>query len=375
MTIYLDNAAATPVRKEVVEAMMPYFSTSYGNPGSVHSLGKQAKEAVEDARERVAKILGCLSEEIIFTSGGTESINLALQGIARDAGHIITTKSEHPAVLETCTFLQTEGCTITYLDVDTQGLVDPKELESAITPGTILISIIYANNEVGTVQDIKSLAAIAKKHDIPFHTDACQAGLLNIKDLGVTLMTLNGSKIYGPKGAGILYAKGVDLQPLVFGGKQEQGLRSGTENVPAIVGFAKALELLDQTKDSEVKRLTFLRDTLIHGLLEIKGSRLNGHATKRLPNNVNISFRKIEGESLVLHLNEEGIFASTGSACSSTKLEASHVLEAMQVEKDYIHGSIRFSLGKDTTTEDISQVIKTVTKIVAVLRQVSPIKA
>lgn len=372
MPVYLDHGSTTRMDERVKEEMEPYLDRIYANPGSLHNLGLEAKEALQKARERVAKILNCQPEEIIFTSGGTESINLALKGIKK--GHIITSKIEHPAVLETCKFLEKNGYTVTYLNVDKEGLIDPKDVEEAIRDDTVLITIMYANNEIGTIEPIKEIGAIAKKHNIPFHTDACQAGSLNIdvEDLNVDMMTLNGSKIYGPKGVGILYKKkGIELEPLLHGGGQEFGLRSGTQNIPGIIGFAHALELEQDKKENQ--RLIKLRDYLIDELLKIPKTFLNGSKDKRLSNNVNISFLDIEGESILLHLNEKGIYVSTGSACSSEKLEISHVLDAIGLDHDYAHGSIRFSLGRHTKKEDLDYLIKELKVIVDSLRKISPL--
>lgn len=380
--IYLDNAATTHVDKEVLKEMTKYFSVKYGNPGSFHSKGLEAKEAVDDSRKKIADILNCQTEEIIFTSGGTESVNLAIKGIAfankSKGNHIITSKIEHHAVLYSCEYLEKNGFDVTYIDVDKYGLVNPEDVKKAITDKTILISIMYANNEIGTIEPIKKIGEIAKAKRIYFHTDACQAGSMNLDvlDLNVDLMTLNSGKIYGPKGAGLLYVKkGVKIEPLLHGGGQEFGLRSGTENVPGIVGFAKALELVQKNKEKENKRLIKLRDYLIRNILKkIPKTILNGHLTERLPNNVNVSFLDIEGEAIVLHLNEYGIYASTGSACTSKSLEPSHVITAIGLPYEASHGSIRFSLGKETEMEDIKYVLKVLPGIVKSLRKISPVK-
>jgi len=379
--IYLDHAATTPVDARVLKAMQPYFSEKFANPGSLHNLGLEAKVAIKEARETVAEIINANVEEIIFTPGGTASINLAIKGIAeqKGKGHIITTKIEHPAVLDTCKYLEQKGFSVTYLDVDNDGMIKVKDVQKAIRKDTILITIMYANNEIGTILPITEIGKIAQKHKILFHTDACQAAGaldLNVEKLNVDLITLNGSKIYGPKGIGILYLKKrIKLTPLIHGGGQEQGLLNGTENVPAIIGFAKALELAQAEKDKENKRLIGLRDYFIKKVLtEIKDSFLNGHPTKRLPNNVNISFLNVEGESVLLHLNEKGVYVSTGSACSSHKLEISHVLDAIGLVHDAAHGSIRFSLGKPTSKTDLDYVIKQLIEIIAILRRISPVK-
>lgn len=380
---YLDNAATTKVREEVKQEMLNYFDVIYGNPGSFHSKGLEAKDAIEDAREIVAKLINSKPKEIVFTAGGTESINLALKGLAKamkDQGnHIITTSAEHHAVLNTCEYLEKyEGCEVTYLDVDKYGMVNLKDIENAIKPNTILITIMYANNEIGTINPIKEIGELARKNNIYFHTDACQAAGycdLDVENLNVDMMTINGSKIYGPKGVGILYIKqGIQLVPLIHGGGQEKNIRSGTENVPAIMGFAKALELAQEEKDLEVKRLTFLRDKLVNGILEnIPKTFLNGHPIKRLPNNANVSILDIEGEALTLYLNEYGIYTSTGSACTSQTLDPSHVVLATGLPYEAAHGSIRFTLGKETTEEDINKVLELLPGIVKILRQISPV--
>ncbi len=379
--VYLDHAAATYVRPEVMEEMLPYFSENFGNPGSFNSVGFRAKEALDGARSRVAAILGCEPREIVFTGSGTESINLALKGVARASGkkHVITSSTEHHAVLHVCDFLEEQGFEITRLPVDRYGMVNPADVEKAITPDTALISIIYANNEIGTINTIREIASVASRHGVPFHTDACQAGgflELDVRKLGIDLMTLNSGKIYGPKGVGLLYVKtGVPLEPLVHGGGHEHGMRSGTENVPGIMGFAKALELAQQEREAESKRLTALRDRLIKGVLEsVPKSFLNGHPEKRLPNNANITILDVEGESLLLHLNEKGICASTGSACASGSLDPSHVILATGLPYEAAHGSIRFTIGKRTAPADVKAVLDSLPDIVEALRELSPVK-
>ena len=378
--IYLDYAATTPIREEVLLEMLPYFSEKYGNPGSFHSKGLEAKNALDNARQEIASLLNCSTKEIIFTSGGTESINLAIKGIAlanKEKNHIITSKIEHPAVLNSCAYLEEIGFKVSYLDVDKYGKVNPKDVENSINERTSLVSIMYANNEIGTIEPIKEIAEICKKKGVLFHTDACQAaGCLNldIKYLGVDLLTINGSKIYGPKGIGMLYLReGIEIVPLVHGGGQESRLRSGTENVPYIVGFAKALEIAQKNKDKENARLSELRDYLIAKLLKIPKSRLNGHSTERLPNNVNISFMDVEGEAMLLYLNEMNIYASTGSACASKSLEPSHVLRAIGLSYEGAHGSIRFTLGKDSVKEYLDRVADAMPGIVKKLKKISPV--
>jgi len=379
--IYLDNAATTKVSPEVKKEMDICYSKIYGNPSSLHNEGLKAKEQLEKARTKIARIINCLSEEIIFTGGGTESINLAIKGLAElhPKGHMITSMIEHPAVLETCRYLETKGYKVTYLKVNNGGLINLKDLEKAITNNTFLITIMYANNEIGTIQNIKEISLIAKKNKILFHTDACQAGAylnLNTKDLGIDLMTLNSSKVNGPKGVGLLFKrKDIELVPLLHGGGQEFNLRSGTQNLAGIVGFAKALEIAQKNRLKESQRLIKLRDHLIQGILKkIPKSYLNGHPKQRLPNNVSITILDVEGESMLLYLNEKGICASTGSACSSGSLEPSHVITAIGVSEDAAHGSLRFTLGKETKKKDIDYVLKELPKIVENLRSISPVR-
>lgn len=380
--IYLDHAATTPMAPEVKEAMEPYFMTDFGNPGGFYELGRVAKEAVDDARQRVATLLGADESEIIFTGSGTESDNMAIFGIARKyeskGKHIITSAIEHHAVEYPCRQLAKEGFEVTYLPVDRYGKVSVEDVKAALRDDTILVSIMAANNEIGTIQPIEEIGALLKGHQAFFHTDACQAaGVLdlNVDKLGVDLMTLNGSKIYGPKGVGILYLrKGVRIKPLIYGGGQERGLRGGTENVPYIVGFAKALELAYANREEEVARLTELRDHLTESLLaKIPKSLLNGHPTDRLPNSVNVTVLDIEGEAFTLFLNELGIYASTGSACTSLSLDPSHVILATGLPYECAHGSIRFTLGRHTTREEIDYVLEVVPQIVQILRKISPL--
>lgn len=382
---YLDNAATTPVDPVVVEAMLPYFNQIYGNPGSMHTEGLRGQEALEESREKISKILNCTPDEIIFTSGGTESINMAIKGIAHQYGkklkkgnHIITQKTEHHAVLETCQFLESEGYEVTYLDVDKYGMIKLDDLKNAIKKETILVSIMYANNEIGTIQPIEEIAKICKEKKVLFHTDACQAAgylNLNVKELGIDLMSLNASKVYGPKGVGLLYVrKGVMITPLMHGGGQENRRRSGTENIPLIVGFAKALEMANFEKATEVKRISKLSEKLINGILStIPKSFLNGHPRNRLPNNVNISILDIEGEAALLYLDKEGICASTGSACTSKTLDPSHVILALGLPYEAAHGSMRFTLGKTTTQAGIDKLLEVFPKIVKELRGISPV--
>jgi len=351
----MDHSATTPVAPEVLEAMLPYFSEKFGNASSLHSFGLEAKEALEASREKVAALLGAKSEEIIFTSGGTESDNLALKGIAyrnREWGkHIITTSIEHPAILETCRRLEKEGFEVTYLPVTCEGLVDPAVLESAIRPDTILISVMHANNEVGTIQPLQEIGRLAAEREIYFHTDAVQsAGKIStdVNALGVDLLSLSAHKLYGPKGIGALYIrKGTRLQSITQGGGHERSLRSGTENIAGIVGLGRAADLAEEIMDEEARRLTGLRDRLASLVLEkTKDARINGSMTKRLPGSLNFAFKYVEGESLLLFLDSRGIAVSTGSACSSHKLEPSHVLLALGLEPEDCHGSLRITMGR-----------------------------
>jgi len=380
--IYLDHAATTPTRPEVVKSMLPFFTDAFGNPSSIHSLGQEAKGAVEEARTKVAELIGARSEEIVFTSGGTEADNFALKGIAyanEDKGnHIITTSIEHHAVLEVCKFLGRRGFRITYLPVDKYGLVNPDDVRKAISDKTILISVMHANNEVGTIEPVEEIGRIAREAGVYFHSDAVQtAGHIpvNVDKLKVDLLSISAHKLYGPKGAGVLYIrKGTKLVSLMHGGAHEKRRRAGTENVPAIVGLGKAVELAGQEVGKEAERLAYLRDKLIEGLGEkIDHTRLNGHPTRRLPNNVNVSIDFVEGESMLLNLDLEGIFASTGSACSSASLEPSHVLLALGLPAEQAHGSLRFTLGRENTEADIERVLEVLPGIVAKLRAMSPL--
>ncbi|KKC28865.1 cysteine desulfurase NifS [Caldanaerobacter subterraneus] len=380
--IYLDNAATTPVDKRVLEAMLPYYSDVFGNPSSPYSYGQEAKKAIEEAREKVAKALGADSDEIYFTSGGSESDNWALKGVAyalKDKGnHIITTEIEHHAVLNTCRYLEKEGFKVTYLPVDEYGLVKPEDLKKAITDKTILVSIMFANNEIGTIEPIEELVKIAHEKNVYFHTDAVQAVgniPIDVKKLDVDLLSLSAHKIYGPKGVGALYIKkGVKIHSLIQGGTQERNRRAGTENVPGIVGLGEAMELITKNLDSHINKLTFLRDKLINGILEkIPYARLNGHPTKRLPGNVNVSFEFIDGESLILNLDMAGICASSGSACTSGSLEPSHVLLAIGLPRELARGSLRLTIGKENTEEDIDKVLEVLPQIIKRLRSISQI--
>jgi cysteine desulfurase len=380
--IYLDHAATTPTRPEVVKAMLPFFTDAFGNPSSIHSQGQEAKGAVEEARIKVAELIGARSEEIVFTGGGTEADNFALKGIAytneHKGNHIITTSIEHHAVLEVCKFLGRRGFRITYLPVDKYGLINPDDVRKAITAKTILISVMHANNEVGTIEPVEEIGKIAKEAGIYFHSDAVQTVghiPVNVDKLKVDLLSISAHKLYGPKGAGALYVrKGIKLVSLMHGGEQEKRRRAGTENVPAIVGLGKAVELAGQEMGKEAERLVYLRDKLIKGLgKKIDHIHLNGHPTRRLPNNVNVSVDFVEGESMLLSLDFEGICASTGSACSSASLEPSHVLLALGLPPEQAHGSLRFTLGRENTEADIERVLEVLPGIVARLRAMSPL--
>ncbi len=378
----MDYAATTPMHADVVQAMQPYFTESFGNPSSLYSYGQEAKGAIEEARGKVAALIGSKSEEVIFTSGGSEADNFAVNGtaLARESkgNHIITSAIEHHAVLEVCKYLGKRGFEVTNLPVDSYGMVDPQEVRKAITDKTILISIMHANNEVGTVEPIEEIGKIARESGICFHTDAVQTTghiPINVDELGVDLLSISAHKLYGPKGMGALYIrKGTKLLPLIRGGDQERRLRAGTQNVPSIVGFGKAAEIAWGEMPDEAKRLTQLRDRLIKGVLDrIDHTRLNGHPQRRLPNNVNIGVEFIEGESMLLALDFEGICVSTGSACTSSSLEPSHVLLAMGIPHERAHGSLRFSLGKWTRDEDIDRVIEVLPGIVDRYRRMSPL--
>ncbi|MCZ7372491.1 MAG: cysteine desulfurase NifS, partial [Candidatus Methanoperedens sp.] len=356
---YMDHSATTPVDPAVTEAMLPYFSEKFGNPSSLYQIGREARRAVEESRQKIADLIGAKKEELIFTGSGTESDNLAIKGCAyknrKKGNHIITSSIEHHAVLHTCKYLETQGFKVTYLPVSKEGLVDPADVEKATTQGTTLITVMHANNEIGTIQPIEEIGKIAKEKNITFHTDAVQtAGKIsvNVDSLGVNMLSISAHKLYGPKGVGALYIrKGTLIEPLLHGGGHERNIRSSTENVPGIVGFGKAAELAREHLP-EAGKTSRLRDSLIKGLLEIKESYLNGHPTKRLPDNVNARFSYIEGESMILNLDMKGVAASTGSACSSTSLEPSHVLLAIGLKHEEAHGSLRLTLGRGNTQED-----------------------
>lgn len=396
--VYLDHAATTYLDPRVKKAMEPYWEDNFGNPSSLYRTGRRTKQALTDARQTVARILNCQASEIVFTGGGTESDNLAILGVCKaweeaetaklsrekkspvltKKRHIITSSIEHHAVLYTCQYLEKVGYEISYLPVDKEGIVNPQSVRDAIRDDTLLVSIMYANNEIGTIQPIAEIAAICREKRIYLHTDACQAAgalSIDVQELGINLMTINGSKIYGPKGIGLLYIKqGTKIKSLVYGGGQEKNLRSGTENIPGIIGFAKALELVNYEQAKENKRLINLRDYFIKELLKLPKVRLNGHPTKRLPNNINVSILDIEGEAFILYMDEYGVACATGSACDSATLDPSHVILALGVPYEFAHSSIRFTLGKRTTKKDIDYTMKHLVPVVEKLRKISPVQ-
>ena len=381
--IYLDNAATTPVDPEVVKAMLPYFSDKFGNASSQHLVGQEAKRALEESREIIAKSINAKRDEIIFTSGGTEANNFTLKGLFfanQDKGknHIITTKIEHDCILNSCKWLESQGAKITYLSVNNEGFIDLKELEGAITPETLVVSIIHGNNEIGTIQDLAAIGKVCKEKKVYFHTDACQSytkAEIDVKKQNLNFVTLNSHKIHGPKGVGALYIRKENqdkITPLLHGGGHEFGLRSTTENVPGVVGFAKAVK---NASNSNVKYMNKLREKLINGILNIPSTNLNGtNGDKRLCNNINVRFNNIEGEAIGGYLDSYGISTSTGSACSSHSLEKSHVLSAIGLGAIEINSSIRISISKFTKEEDIDYVLEVLPKVVEKLRKMSPIK-
>lgn len=382
--VYLDYSATTPVKKEVLDTMLPYFTELYGNPSSLYSIAAESKEALTKARKQVADLIHADEKEIAFTSCGTEADNWAVMGAAdalkKKGNHIITTKIEHHAMLHSCEFLEKRGYDVTYLDVDKDGRVDPADLEAAITDKTILISVMFVNNEVGTVEPIKELAAIAKAHKVLFHTDAVQAlgnVEIDVKDLGVDLMSMSAHKIYGPKGIGALYIrKGVKLSNYLHGGAQENKKRAGTENLAGIVGFGKAAELARTNLKEHIQHTSSLRDYLIQQVQEnIDNVYVNGSMEHRHPGNANLTFEFIEGEAMLLYLDMNGIAVSTGSACSSASLTPSHVLSAMGIPVERIHGTLRFTVGDMTTKEDIDYVVSTLKNVVNKLREISSVSS
>ena len=381
--IYLDYAATTPVDPKVLEKMFPYFSEKFGNTMSLHSFGREAKDSLEESRKVISGLMGAEPEEVIFTGSATESNNLALKGIAflnqEKGNHIIISPIEHPCIIETARFLETQGFEVAWLKVDKYGLVNPNDIKKLIKKNTILVSVMHANNEIGTVEPIEEIGKICKEKGVYFHTDATQSFgkiPIDVNKMNIDLLTANSHKMYGPKGAACLFIrKGIKISPILHGGGHESGLRSSTINIPAIVGFAEACRICKKVMKKESKRLVRLRNKLIKGVLEkIPNSHLNGHPEKRLPNNANFWFSFIEGESLVFELDSYGIAASTGSACSSEKLEPSHVLLAIGLEPKEAHGSLRLSLGRWTTEKEINIVLDVLPEIITRLRKISPFK-
>ena len=379
--IYLDNAASTPVRDDVLQEMMPYFKENYGNPSSIHRFGRIATKAIETARKRIAELINAQPSEILLTSGGTESNNTALYGIMHQnkTKQLITSSVEHDAILEPCKRLEKEGCNMTYLPVDNYGTVDIDKLNSSISKETALVSVMYGNNEVGTIQPIKEIARICKENNVLFHSDAVQAAgkiPIDVKDLGIDMLSISSHKINGPKGIGALYIKnGVKIDPFILGGGQENGLRSGTENVTNIVGFGKACQLAKENLQQNITYMTGLRDHLIERTLgELSHVSFNGHKENRLPNNAHFTFLGVSGEDLIIKLDENGVAASTGSACSVKTQKASHVLLAMGFSHEQITGSLRLTVGLTNTMEEIDKTVEILKTVVAELRGVSPFK-
>ncbi|MDO4534812.1 MAG: cysteine desulfurase NifS [Clostridium perfringens] len=381
-TVYMDYAATTYVKPEVLEEMLPYFTQKFGNPSSFYSISRENRMAIDKAREQVAKALNCDINEVYFTGGGSEADNWAIKGIAsahkNKGNHIITTKIEHHAVLHTCEYLEKHGFEVTYLDVDDKGLINLEDLKNAITDKTILVSVMFANNEIGTIEPIKEIGEICRERKIFFHTDAVQAVgnvAIDVKDMNIDLLSLAGHKIYGPKGIGVLYIrKGIKIDNLIHGGSQERNRRAGTENIPAIVGLGKAIELATDNLEEHRAKMIALRDRLIEGLLKVPYTRLNGATgDKRLPGNVNVCFEFIEGESILLSLDFKGICGSSGSACTSGSLDPSHVLLSIGLPHEIAHGSLRLTLGEGSTQEEVDYIIEVVPPIIERLRNMSPL--
>jgi len=387
--IYLDNAASTAVHPEVVKEMIPYFDTQYGNPSSIHQFGRKAKNAIQKARKQVAALIGAEPDEILFTSGGTESNNIILYGISniplrtrstkKDRNHIITSSIEHEAILQPCKNLEEIGCKITYLPVDESGMVDLPDVANSLTEDTIIVSIMFANNEVGTIQPIKEISELCKKYDVLFHTDAVQAVgkvPINVKELGIDALSVSSHKINGPKGVGALFIKkGIKPNPIILGGGQENGMRSGTENVASIVGFGKACEIAKEKLNENISHFQTLHSSILSKIVkEIPHVKLNGHTEKRIFNNIHLTFLGVNGEDLIIKLDEHGIAASTGSACSVHTQKASHVLKAMGFNHEQITGSLRISFGYMNTLDEVKQAVEVLKKVVSELRSVSPYK-
>lgn len=380
--VYMDYSATTYVKPEVLEEMMPYFTEKFGNPSSFYGISRETKRAIDTAREKVAKGLNCLPDEVYFTGGGSEADNWAIKGIAsahkNKGNHIITTKIEHHAVLHTCQYLEKNGFEVTYLDVDSEGFINLDDLKNAITDKTILVSIMFANNEIGTIQPVKEIGEICKEKKVFFHTDAVQAVgnvPIDVKEMNIDMLSLAGHKIYGPKGIGVLYIKkGIKIDNLIHGGAQEKNRRAGTENIAGIVGLGEAMELATCNIEEHMEKMTALRDRLIDGLLKIPYTNLNGpRGEKRLPGNVNVRFRFIEGESILLSLDFKGVCASSGSACTSGSLDPSHVLLAIGLPHELAHGSLRLTLGAGSTEEDVDYVLEVTPPIIERLRNMSPL--
>jgi len=376
--IYADHAATTPIDERVIKVMLPFFKEKFGNPSVIYDLGVEAKKAIEKSRNKIAELINASPDEIFFTSGGTESDNWAIKGIAEtypEKKHIITSNIEHHAVLNTIEWLEAKGYEITYLKVDAQGLINPEDVEKAIRKDTLMVSIMHANNEIGTIEPIEEIGRICREKNVIFHTDAVQTlGKLpiDVKKMNIDLLSASSHKIYGPKGVGMLYVrKDIEIAPLIHGGGQERKMRSGTENVPGIVGFAKALEIAHKNMNKENEKLKRLTDYLKKEILSIEGTHLNGHSILRIPGNLNFWFEGIEGEGLIMLLNEEGICASTGSACSTSSLKPSHVLTAIGISPEHSHGSLRLTLGRSTTLKDIKFIAKIVKASVEKLRNMS----
>ncbi len=381
-TVYMDYAATTYVKPEVLEEMLPYFTQKFGNPSSFYSISRENRMAIDKARVQVAKALNCDINEVYFTGGGSEADNWAIKGIAsahkNKGNHIITTKIEHHAVLHTCEYLEKHGFEVTYLDVDDKGLVNLEDLKNAITDKTILVSVMFANNEIGTIEPIKEIGKICRERKIFFHTDAVQAVgnvAIDVKDMNIDLLSLAGHKIYGPKGIGVLYIrKGIKIDNLIHGGSQERNRRAGTENIPAIVGLGKAIELATENLEEHRAKMMVLRDRLIEGLLKVPYTRLNGATgDKRLPGNVNVCFEFIEGESILLSLDFKGICGSSGSACTSGSLDPSHVLLSIGLPHEIAHGSLRLTLGEGSTQEEVDYILEVIPPIIERLRNMSPL--